>query len=823
MLEIWGEYFSSSSFMPHGHCYLWKPEILWVQVISNSSIGLAYVAIAAALAYLVRKGQYVPFKGAALAFGVFIVTCGMTHFFDVYLIWDPVYWADSAVRSVTAVASVGTALMLPPLIPKAVALARGAKAARERGIELQEAFEGLGRLYEKTKELEELKTQFFANVSHELRTPLALILGPIEKLLSADNLTAEQRRDADLVLRNANTLLKHVNDLLDVSRLEAGRAELDYVKADLAALVHSVAAQFEGVARDRGIQYTVETPSSMESEIDRDKIQRVLLNLLSNAFKFTVAGCVRVTLILRSASEAVIQVADSGPGVRPEDREIVFERFRQMDGSQTRHFGGTGLGLTIVKDFIDLHQGSIGISGAPEGGALFEVVLPLRAPADSQVAAASNVPGAFDQAARQTLDELRSRVAVIAQSSAAGEAPLVLVVEDNADMNSFVCEVLAEEYRVESAFDGKEGLEKALKLRPDLLISDVMMPRMSGEQLVEAVREHSELEKLPILLLTAKADEDLRVRLLASGAQDYVTKPFAPRELKARAANLVTIKRVRDVLEREIEAQIGDLEQLAEEVTHRKREMHTALDAMRVAKVQAERASQLRTNFLGLVSHELRTPLAALQIQLERLQLTAEEHGLSETGHRLMARMQQSTKRLQGLIDALLEHARLNSGHFQIEPQAVDLRELAEDVLAELQPDAEEKKLDITLELQPDLPPLRSDARLVRLILHSLTSNAVKFTQKGSVAIAVKYSDGEHQLSVADTGPGIAEQERIRIFEPFEQLESLRGKHTPGIGLGLTLVRDLVAGLGGSLALESAVGAGSRFTVTLPSAGRADT
>ena len=190
------ELFSAEWFMPHGHCYRWEPGLVGLQVITNGAIGLAYAGIAAALVVLVRRVRDIPFKPVYVAFGTFILTCGFTHFMDIVTIWSPLYWVDGGLRASTAVASVGTAMLLPPLLPRAVALARGARAAHERGLELEGVVKQLGTLYDRTRELEALKTQFFANVSHELRTPLALILGPTEKLLGSPGLGAEQRSRA---------------------------------------------------------------------------------------------------------------------------------------------------------------------------------------------------------------------------------------------------------------------------------------------------------------------------------------------------------------------------------------------------------------------------------------------------------------------------------------------------------------------------------------------------------------------------------------------------------------------------------------------------
>src|SRR5881296_1361405 len=434
--------------------------------------------------------------------------------------------------------------------------------------QLRRANEELASLYEKTKELDELKTQFFANVSHELRTPLALIIGRTERLLATAGLEEGARRDLEVVVRNAGTLLRHVNDLLDASKLEAGKMRLEYRDTDLARLVRLVAAHFDVLAEENRIAYGVETPGELHAQVDVEKFQRLLLNLLSNAFKFTPAGGrVRCTLREEAArGTAVLEVADSGPGIPAEQREAVFERFRQLAGGSTRRFGGTGLGLAIAGDFTQLHGGTLAVGDAPEGGALLRAEVPLQAPEGAHVVAMAAEEAVVTEAARHSIEALRSRTA--ARPMAAGEeGRALIVVEDHPEMNAFICETLADRYRVESAFDGREGLEKVLELRPDLVLSDVMMPEMSGETLVREIRARSELDAMPIVVLTAKGDDALRVELLREGAQDYVTKPFSAEELRARVANLVTMKRARDVLQHALASRLRDLEALAGEIT----------------------------------------------------------------------------------------------------------------------------------------------------------------------------------------------------------------------------------------------------------------
>src|SRR5262252_804730 len=237
-------------------------------------------------------------------------------------------------------------------------------------------------------ELDHMKSVFLANITHELRTPLALILGPTEKWLSSSDLNEEQHRDLDVVMRNARSLLKTVNDLLDVSKLEAGKLSPEYVRVDLSKVVRLACSLFEGIARERSVDYTVQVPDALPAEVDPEMIQRVLLNLLSNAFKFGAVGG-RIACVLETAgTNAGLQVQDNGPGIPIEMRERIFERFIQVEGEVTRRHGGTGLGLAIVKEFVELHHGSIREATPVGGGALFQVTLPLKAPAGARVGSA---------------------------------------------------------------------------------------------------------------------------------------------------------------------------------------------------------------------------------------------------------------------------------------------------------------------------------------------------------------------------------------------------------------------------------------------------
>ncbi len=414
-------------------------------------------------------------------------------------------------------------------------VAAHASAAARASRELKVANAELVELNLRLTELDTLKNQFFANVSHELRTPLTLILAPVEKLLAEIPGDDPRHRLLEVVDRNARLLLQQVNDLLDASRLEAGRVGVDYAELDVTEQVRQAAGFFESRAVDLGIEFRLQADTEVRAEVDAEHLNRILMNVLSNAFKVThEGGVVRCSVRLRPGGDrAVIEIADSGPGIPAGQREVIFERFRQLDGGPTRELPGTGLGLSIVRDLVDLLHGEVEVARAPEGGALFRIALPVAAPPDAVVRPASP----FEPAAplpHPPADRPAPRTA----RAEDGDRPLVLVVEDNRDLNELVCRTLAQQYRVRAAFDGETGLAMARELRPRLVVCDVMMPRLSGEDLIHRLRTDG-AEAVPVLVMSARAEEGARVAMLQAGANDYLAKPFSLTELRVRTDNLV--------------------------------------------------------------------------------------------------------------------------------------------------------------------------------------------------------------------------------------------------------------------------------------------
>jgi PAS domain S-box-containing protein len=399
--------------------------------------------------------------------------------------------------------------------------------------EAKRANETITGLYRRTKELDELKTQFFANVSHELRTPLSLILGPLSRQLSAPDLPESCARDLAMVDRNARLLERHVDDLLEVARLQSGKAELQISRTDLSRLVDSLTSYFSDVASEKAISIVNQIPDGITADVDALKFQRILINVLSNSLKFTPPGG-RISVSLSEREETVeLAVDDSGPGIPPEMRTMVFEPFRQLDGGKARHFGGTGLGLSIVHDLVELHRGRVSFHDSLLGGARCVVCLPRPAesalPPEQATGAIAEIP------IRQAVNELRRAAPAAAPARRhTRRLPLVLIVEDDPDMSTFLCDTLSQRYDVMTASDGNDGMARARAEHPDLILTDLMMPQSDGVALVKSLRNDTAFDQVPIIVLTAVADNEIAMSLLEAGVQDYLRKPFRTREVVAK-------------------------------------------------------------------------------------------------------------------------------------------------------------------------------------------------------------------------------------------------------------------------------------------------
>lgn len=399
--------------------------------------------------------------------------------------------------------------------------------------------------------LGEAKSRFFASVSHELRTPLTLMLGPLHDVV--DGRMGETPGPVDeqlrLVLSSGHRLGELVEQLLDVARLESGSVRIHLEDVDLRPLLERLAASFEALGRHREVRLEVAFPSGpVVARVDADHVEKILGNLLANAFEFTPAGGrIRFSVAREEGPGGGMirtEVEDSGPGIPAQELERIFWRFHQVDGAIRRTQGGMGLGLSLVKDLTELHGGRVSVWSEPGRGSRFTVRIPVQGPAargadgDATTVTAPDPTGAAPEGSPETLGPPADE-----EPPEDARRPTVLLVEDNDDLRAYVRRNLEDRYRVVEARDGEEGLQAARHSVPDLVLCDIMMPRMDGEQMCRAIRADGELSFLPVIMVTAKAARSSRISALEGGADDYIVKPFDRDELRLRVENALASRR----------------------------------------------------------------------------------------------------------------------------------------------------------------------------------------------------------------------------------------------------------------------------------------
>jgi PAS domain S-box-containing protein len=424
------------------------------------------------------------------------------------------------------------------------------------------------RRAEELAELDRAKTTFFSNISHEFRTPLTLILGPVDELRSrAEGLDERARNELDLIHRNIARLTKLVNALLDFSRLQAGRMQAQFEPVDLSAFTSELASVFRSAIERAGLTFTVDCPPLDEPVyLDREMWEKVVLNLLSNALKFTFEGSITVRVYREDAgADACVTVTDTGTGVPEAEMPRLFERFHRITTSRARSIEGSGIGLALVKELVGLQGGTVTAASQEGAGTTFTVRLPFgparlstddvaRPPGTRAIAGVIAEP--YVQEALRWLpsdsgggSDLSTTATMTALTAAEGgrDQTRVLVADDNADMREYLTDLLQTHgYAVTAVADGQQALAATRAQVPDLVISDVMMPRLDGLQLLSALRQDPRTGALPVLLLSARAGQEASIEGLLAGADDYLVKPFAAAELLARVRANVELARLRN-------------------------------------------------------------------------------------------------------------------------------------------------------------------------------------------------------------------------------------------------------------------------------------
>lgn len=648
------------------------------------------------------------------------------------------------------------------------AVARREADARER---LAGASSALQLALDQLKELDRLKSKFFANVSHELRTPLTMILAPIEDLLAGD-CAPDQRRTLEVVRKNAERLLRLIDDLLDLSRLDAGGLRLNVAEIDLSAIVAAVHENSQLAALARGLTFTVDLgPASCRVWGDAHRLEIVLTNLVGNAIKFTPPGGTVRLAVVQGESEVRVEVRDSGPGIPEAALPRVFDRFFQVGGQDRRREGGVGIGLALAKELVELHGGNLSVASRLGEGSVFTVSLPLGRdhirPEAIERRQVQETPAAQRRRAEDPplVGRSEARPAADAGAGTSGRRARVLLAEDNAEVRDFIRALLERDHEVEVAANGDEAWSIIRERPPDLVVSDVMMPGRSGTDLCREVKADPLLHSIPVVLLTARVGSEATLEGYAHGADDFVAKPFHPQVLLAR-----------------VRAQL------------RLREM-----SLRLA--EQEKLAVVGTLAAGIL-HEVRNPLNAI---LNATRVLAEGEREPPLVAKLHSVILEGAERIRRITAALETHARPSEGGAA---GPCDLREGIESTLHLL----EYRLTDVTVHLETSLErPAATPAGPTNQVILNLLDNALR---SGARTLWVQALDdgGKIVVRVADDGPGVPAEARSRIFDPFFSTR----EPGSGSGLGLFLSRRIAETYGGSLWHEDRPGGGAVFVLELP-------
>ncbi|MFT5057823.1 MAG: signal transduction histidine kinase [Planctomycetota bacterium] len=652
-------------------------------------------------------------------------------------------------------------------------------------LQLKEANESL-------QELDKAKSSFFANVSHELRTPLALILSPLDQMMRGE--AGDPAPLLESMNANAHRLLRQVNTILNFSKIEAGQQDCNRELGQVAEVLETLVTGAAPYAAQRGITLTgIGFDTLPEILHDAEQVETSVANLLSNAMKFTSDGG-EITLSAGAENDFLwIEVTDTGCGIPKKDVRKVFERFHQVDGGKGGKIQGTGLGLALSKELVELHGGEMSAASVLGKGTTFRIQLPTLQASDWEGSAAQDPTTEkkeVQSSARNNTDTINFADVQLSSmedtqdrilTTAGEDAPLLLVVEDNPDMRAFVSQCLSKNYRVATAENGKLGLETARKFRPDIIVSDVQMPVMDGFEMVAELRKDKAFDKTPIIMLTAKTGAEAVVKGLNLGAVDYVNKPFKMVEIEARIAAQLRMRAIEKTLD-ERDSRLVALGQMT-----------------------------------GTIAHDMRSPLTAILNRIELVRMVTKIAGkLTGVDDELVA-IEDTVHRVNKMMKELLEFVQGSDVTLDLRPIALSkfMGPLCEDIETSL------KNADIVFDHKKigDMETeILVDHNRIARVLENLVNNSrdavtgVDGKTDGCVSMRTEVTKQQLIIRLADNGPGIPDEVAKKLHQPF----ATAGKAS-GTGLGLSIVWNLVTAHDGQIEVDHhPPEGGAAFTVTLP-------
>jgi signal transduction histidine kinase len=681
--------------------------------------------------------------------------------------------------------------------------------------ELDKSKHALEETNQKLVELDRLKGRFFANISHELRTPLTLLLSPLETLMqqAGDSFDAKTREVFDTMHANGMRLLKLINDLLDLIRLESGRMDIKNDPVNVSDFLKGLASAVKQVAVDKRITLETNVGAELDTILtDRDKVEKIVLNLLFNALKFTPAEGHVELRAEKQGDDFVLTVSDTGVGIAAKNLPFIFDRFWQADNSSRRKFHGVGIGLALVKELVEMMRGSVTVQSEEGDGTTFTVKLPFQKAVVQPKAEITESALATNGAAasEEWLANLYRRAEFFPAMTAlrgtikpvefSGNRPVVLIAEDEPDMQRFLKSELQKDYDVLAVADGAQALERAEQLLPDIILLDMMMPEMDGLEVCQGLRKRPATMKIPVILLTARADEETKFDALQMGANDFLAKPFSSTELQARIKNLIESHHYQRKLSKQNVALTDAIEQIKETETQ---------------LVQSEKLASLGRLSAGII-HEINNPLNFTMTGLFTLRnkgkhLVPEQRAEYDE---VLNDIEDGLKRVRNIVSDLrtFTHPGVGTG------EPVEVGEVVNASLRFLAGEWKDK-----VHIEQNVPPeqlLWANRNKLIHVLVNLVQNSIdalgekKFEDGAQPSIWIEgRTDGERSLIVVrDNGMGIEQKVLDKVFDPFFTTKEV-GK---GMGLGLSICYRIVQGYGGKISVKSERGKFCEFTLDFP-------
>ncbi|MDR0648935.1 MAG: response regulator [Synergistaceae bacterium] len=625
--------------------------------------------------------------------------------------------------------------------------------------------------------LNDMKDEFLANTSHELRTPINGIIGIVESMIdgATGSLTKDQKYNLAIVSSSGKRLANLINDILDFTKLKNKEIALNIRPVDLKTMADVAIILLKPLIKGKDLALVNDVDGSLPAiSADENRIQQILHNLIGNAVKFTEHGQVRVSA---KAGDDMISVSieDTGIGISEDKFDRIFESFEQADGSVSREYGGTGLGLSITKKLVELHGGTIDVKSQPGKGSVFTFTVPVAKNAAADDIATAEMPQTAIDAER--FEEEGLAIEQEEDSDSAHDGSRILIVDDEPVNIQVLSNLLSmQNYSVFKAYSGAEALEMVASHDDfDLVLLDVMMPKMSGYEVCRRLRENHTLFDLPILMLTAKNQRRDIVLGFQSGANDYVQKPFDKDELLARVRTLLDLK-------------------------------HAMSEAMA--------ANKAKSLFLANISHEVRTPLNALTGLTTLLLKTP----MDDRQKDYTEKMYRASTALQGLINDILDFTKIEAGDIKLQCVPFDIKKMFDDLSVFFQERNEGSDIALRLKIDPALPrQVKGDPLRLQQVFINLVDNAYKFTEKGSVTVSATVSklDGSSvtvDFAVEDTGIGMRPDQIEGIFAAFNQADNSSTRKYGGTGIGLSITRQMVELMGGEISVASEEGKGTKFS-----------